>query len=247
MQRVLPQESLKPYSNQGDKTAQVEQMFDHIAPTYDCLNHILSFGFDRYWRRAAVRTLKAYKLENILDMAAGSGDFSILVAQRLRPAKVVAADISEQMLCIARQKAKQRGLDKIICPMRENCECLSFPDNSFDAVTMAYGMRNFARLEMCLSEILRVLKPQAPFLTIEFSSPVSFPMKQLFPLYARTVMPLVGRLISADAKAYSYLPATIAAFPQAETMREIMLRTGFSNVQFKRFTGGLSTMYLAKK
>lgn len=247
MQSVFPQESLKPYGNKGDKTAQVEQMFNHIAPTYDRLNHILSFGIDRRWRKTAVRALVSYAPQNVLDIAAGTGDFSIMIAQMLRPAKVIAADISEQMLRIARQKAKKTGTDQSISFVLENCERLSFADNRFDAVTMAYGMRNFARLEPCLREILRVLKPGAPFLAVEFSRPVAFPMKQLFPIYAKTVMPLVGRIISNDLKAYSYLPATIAAFPQPENVRELMLRTGFARVSFRRFTGGLSTMYLALK
>lgn len=247
MERALPQENLKPYGNQGDKTTQVEQMFNHIAPTYDRLNHILSFGIDRRWRKAVVHALASYAPQTVLDMAAGTGDFSILIAQKLRPAKVIAADISEQMLRVARQKAKKNGTEQTISFTIENCERLSFADNTFDAVTMAYGMRNFAHLEPCLQEILRVLKPGAPFLTIEFSRPVTFPMKQLFPLYAKTVMPLVGRIISNDPKAYSYLPATIAAFPQPETVKKLMLRTGFASVTFQRQTGGLSTLYLAQK
>lgn len=222
-------------------------MFDNIAHSYDLLNHSLSWGIDRRWRRIAIDSLRAFKPQQILDIATGTGDFAILSARRLQPQSVTGADISEGMMQIARQKVTEKKLDHIIRFQREDCSSLSFSDDTFDAVTVAYGVRNFENLDEGLRETCRVLKPGGHLLIVELSSPKNFPMKQLFAVYAKIVMPAIGRLISKDRSAYTYLPATMAAFPQGEVMQGILKKAGFREVYFKRFTFGISTMYLATK
>ena len=244
---MYEQEKIKPYKGNSHKREQVERMFDNIAHSYDLLNHSLSWGIDRRWRRIAIDSLRAFKPQRILDIATGTGDFAILSAQRLHPQSVTGADISEGMMQIAKQKVKEKKLDHIIRFQREDCSALSFPDDTFDAVTVAYGVRNFENLDEGLRETCRVLKPGGHLLIVELSSPKNFPMKQLFAVYAKVVMPAIGRLISKDRSAYTYLPATMAAFPQGEVMQGILKKAGFREVYFKRFTFGISTMYLATK
>ncbi|MBO7069234.1 MAG: bifunctional demethylmenaquinone methyltransferase/2-methoxy-6-polyprenyl-1,4-benzoquinol methylase UbiE [Bacteroidaceae bacterium] len=240
------QEAINPY-HEGEKGEQVEKMFDHIAHSYDLLNHALSLGIDRRWRRKAVDALKAYHPKRILDIATGTGDFAILCAKRINPQQIIGADISEGMMAVGRQKVQKKGMQDIISFQREDCMHLSFPDNSFDAVTSAYGVRNFQNLDAGLVEMLRVLRNGGHLLIVELCTPPRFPMKQLFGLYAHVVMPCIGKLISHDASAYTYLPSSMEAFPQAEVMAEILQKTGFQQIQWKRFTFGLCTMYLAKK
>lgn len=244
---MYEQEKIKPYKGNSHKREQVERMFDNIAHSYDLLNHSLSWGIDRRWRRIAIDSLRTFKPQRILDIATGTGDFAILSARRLQPQSVTGADISEGMMQIARQKVKEKKLDHIIKFQREDCSALSFPDDTFDAVTVAYGVRNFENLDEGLRETCRVLKPGGHLLIVELSSPKNFPMKQLFAVYAKVVMPAIGRLISKDRSAYTYLPATMAAFPQGEVMQGILKKAGFREVYFKRFTFGISTMYLATK
>ena len=236
-----------PYNKEESKGKQVERMFDRIAPTYDRLNHTLSLGIDRLWRNKAIDSLKPFLPQNILDIATGTGDFAILAAKRLKPKKITGADISREMMEIAAHKVNQQVLERVISFKHEDCMELSFPDNSFDAVTSAYGVRNFENLDKGLREMLRVLRPGGHLLIVELTPPPRFPMKQLFWLYAHVVMPLIGRLISHDDSAYTYLPASMEAFPQAEQMEDILREAGFSRVEWKRFTFGISTMYLAEK
>lgn len=244
---MYEQEKIKPYKGNSHKREQVERMFDNIAHSYDLLNHSLSWGIDRRWRRIAIDSLRAFKPQQILDIATGTGDFAILSARRLQPQSVTGADISEGMMQIARQKVTEKKLDHIIRFQREDCSSLSFSDDTFDAVTVAYGVRNFENLDEGLRETCRVLKPGGHLLIVELSSPKNFPMKQLFAVYGKIVMPAIGRLISKDRSAYTYLPATMAAFPQGEVMQGILKKAGFREVYFKRFTFGISTMYLATK
>ena len=239
------QEKIKPYRDNSHKREQVERMFDHIAHSYDLLNHFLSLGIDKSWRRTAIDSLAAFHPQHILDIATGTGDFAILSARRLHPQAIIGADISEGMMQIGREKVKSLGLGHIIRFQKEDCAKLSFADGTFDAVTVAYGVRNFEDLDQGLREMHRVLKPDGHLLIVELSSPRRFPMKQLFALYAKVIMPLVGRCISKDTSAYTYLPTTMAAFPQGEVMQGILKKAGFSEVRFKRFTFGISTMYLA--
>ena len=241
------QESIKPYSNEGAKGEQVERMFDQIAHSYDFLNHTLSLGIDRSWRKAAIDSLKPYAPQRILDVATGTGDFALMAVDRLQPQSLIGADLSEGMLSVGREKVERAGKSDIITLQKEDCMALSFEDNTFDAVTVAYGVRNFEDLDRGLREMLRVLKPGGRLVIIELTSPVRFPMKQLFWLYAHVWMPLVGKLISRDSRAYSYLPATMEAFPQGEVMQGIIEKAGFQSVKFRRFTFGLSTLYTAEK
>lgn len=242
------QEPITPYpTSSGPKREQVETMFNRIAPTYDRLNHSLSLGIDRRWRRKAIDALKPFAPQTILDIATGTGDFAILAAQRLDPGRIFGVDISEGMMEVAREKVKAAGLESVIFFMKEDSTDLSFADNSFDAVTVAYGARNFDNLEAGLQEMCRVLVPGGHLMLVELTTPPRFPMKQLFNVYAHTVMPFIGRHISHDDSAYTYLPQSMEAFPQAEELQPLMLRCGFKSVEFKRFTFGLSTMYLATK
>lgn len=243
------QEEIKPYAPTGEKHEQVEEMFDHIAPTYDVLNHTLSLGTDRGWRRKAMDALGKYHPRHVLDVATGTGDFAILAARRLgtEGLHITGADISEGMMQVGREKVRQLGLERVISFRREDCTQLSFDDASFDAVTVAYGVRNFQDLDAGLREMCRVLCPGGHLLVVELASPPHFPMKQLFWLYSHVWMPLVGRLVSKDDHAYRYLPATMEAFPQGEVMEGILLRAGFRSVEWKRFTFGICTMYLAEK
>ncbi len=222
-------------------------MFDTVAHSYDLLNHRLSFWIDKYWRNYLVRKLQKTKPNNILDVATGTGDLAILEAKKLHPQTVVGADISEGMMKIARAKVQKEQLQQVISFKKEDCMKLSFDDNSFDAVTAAFGIRNFQNLEAGLKEMHRVLRPGATLCVIELTRPVHFPIKQLFAIYSHTVLPLYGRLISKDKSAYKYLIATIEAFPQGETMVEILKRTGFSEARFDRLTFGICTCYTATK
>lgn len=244
---MYAQEKIKPYSSNGHKREQVERMFDNIAHSYDLLNHSLSWGIDRKWRRKAIDSLRPFRPEHILDIATGTGDFAVLSAQRLNPRSITGVDISEGMMQVGREKVRRKSLEHIIRFQREDCAALSFPDNTFDAVTVAYGVRNFENLDRSLREIHRVLKPGGHLLIVELCTPVRFPMKQLFQVYSHLVMPVIGRLISKDNSAYTYLPATMAAFPQGEVMQGILCRAGFSEVTFRRLTGGLCTQYLSTK
>ena len=241
------QEKLKPYGGEGTKGEQVEQMFDGIAHSYDLLNHTLSFGIDRIWRRAAIRWLAPFKPTNILDVATGTGDFALLTAKRLKPQSVLGVDLSEGMLAVGREKTERAGLSDIVKFKREDCLNLSLPSDTYDAVTVAYGVRNFEDLDKGLSEMCRVLKPNGHLVIIELTAPEHFPMKQLFYLYSHCVMPLLGRLISRDRSAYAYLPASMELFPRENAMRQILQKAGFRNVASRRFTFGISMMYTATK
>lgn len=243
---MYEQESIKPY-NSGEKGKQVEEMFNNIAPTYDTLNHRLSWDIDKGWRKKAIAQLQPFSPRHILDIATGTGDFAILAARMLTPEKLIGADISEGMMDIGRQKVKRARLEQIISFEKEDCLQLSYPENSFDAVTAAFGIRNFPDLDRGLKEIFRVLKPDGHLSIVELTSPVAFPMKQLFKVYSHTVLPIYGRLVSRDDSAYHYLTATIEAFPQGEQMVGIFKKAGFSEARFERLTFGICTMYLATK
>lgn len=244
---MYQQEQIKPYYAEGEKATQVETMFDNIAPTYDKLNHRLSWDIDRGWRRTAINALRPYKPQTVLDIATGTGDFAILAAKTLQPKQLIGADISEGMMRIGREKVAKEGLQDIISFQKEDCLNLSFKSNTFDAVTAAFGIRNFQDLDQGLREMHRVLKPGGHLSIVELTSPVSFPMKQLFHVYSHTVLPIYGRLISKDQSAYAYLTATIEAFPQGEHMMEILHKAGFTTATYRRLTFGICTFYFAMK
>ena len=239
-------EEVKPYSSEGKKREQVEAMFDNIANEYDRFNYLASFNIDRIWRKRAISSLKPFAPRNVLDIATGTGDLALLIEKILKPGNIIGCDISEGMMQVAREKCRRRGITNIRFE-KEDCTALSYPDNSFDALTSSFGVRNFQELEKALGEMHRVLRPGGHLVILELSSPTRFPMKQLFPVYAKYVMPTLGRLFSKDAKAYRYLPESIAAFPQGEVMQGILEKVGFSKVEFRRYTGGICTFYLATK
>lgn len=244
---MYKQEQIKPYEGTGDKGKLVEEMFDNIAPTYDTLNHRLSWDIDKGWRKKAIKCLLPYAPKKMLDIATGTGDFAILAAQMLHPEQLVGADISEGMMEIGRLKVKRMGLDKVISFEKQDCLHLGYEDETFDAVTAAFGIRNFQNLDQGLSEMCRVLKKGGHLCIVELTTPVSFPMKQLFRIYSGTVLPIYGKLISKDQSAYDYLNKTIAAFPQGEVMMEVLKKAGFEKAEFKRLTFGICTLYFATK
>lgn len=244
---MYKQEKIKPYGADGTKREQVEKMFNKIAHSYDTLNHSLSLGIDHYWRNKAIKQLASFKPESILDIATGTGDFSILACKNTGAEEILGVDISEGMMNVAREKVKKAGLDKRISFKKEDCSKLSFSDNKFDAVTSSFGVRNFENLDVCLAEMYRVLNTGGHLIIIELTVPVHFPMKQLFSIYSHTVMPVIGRLISGDSSAYTYLPQSMEAYPQAEIMQETLLKIGFSKVKFERLTFGICTMLVAEK
>ena len=244
---MYEQEKITPYGEDSEKAAQVEQMFDDIAPTYDKLNHRLSWNIDKGWRRKAIKELAAHKPQTMLDIATGTGDFAMLAAQMLKPRKLIGADISDGMMEIGRTKVKEAHLDDIITFEKQDCLDLTYPDESFDAVTAAFGIRNFQDLDKGLKEMCRVLKKGGMLSIVELTTPVSFPMKQIFWIYSHTFLPVYGKLISKDNNAYSYLTKTIEAFPQGEQMMQILKKAGFAETRFERLTFGICTLYIATK
>lgn len=241
------QEGIKPYTTPESKVEQVEKMFDHIAPAYDKLNHTLSWGIDKYWRRKAIRQLKGDNPQCMLDVATGTGDFAIEACRRLSPKQLIGSDISEGMMDVARTKTLQAGLSHCLSFMKEDCAHLSFDDSTFDAITVAFGVRNFEYLDQALGEMYRVLKPGCKLVILELSEPTWFPFKQLYCLYSKVIIPYLGRMFSKDSQAYRYLPASIKAFPQGEVMKQILQQARFSQVRFERLTLGLCTLYVATK
>lgn len=223
-------------------------MFDNIAHSYDQLNHILSFGIDILWRKKAIRMLKKRNPETILDVATGTGDFAIEAARMgVNAKKIVGVDISNGMLDIGRQKMKKKGLDSLIEMKYGDSENLPFDDASFDAYTAAFGVRNFENLEAGLTEMYRVLKPGGAGFILEFSKPTSFPIKQLYWFYFKAILPIIGKLLSKDNRAYTYLPESVAAFPEGDQFLEIMKKCGYTNVKRKSLTGGIATIYVGEK
>jgi len=242
-----PQESIKPYNEEEKKSVQVERMFDNIAPAYDQLNHTLSWGIDKSWRKKAIDWLKPFNPQRMMDVATGTGDFAIQACRVLNPKELIGTDISEGMMNVGRQKVKEAGLESRISFAKEDCTALSFPNNRFDAITVAFGVRNFEDLDKGLREMHRVLDSDGKLVILELSEPEWFPMKQLYALYSKVVIPTLGKLLSKDRSAYTYLPQSIKAFPQGEVMKEIILKAGFKEACFKRLTLGICTLYTATK
>ncbi len=236
-----------PYKDSdSQKKQQVEQMFDNIAPKYDFLNHFLSMGIDKLWRKKAIRILSGFKAQTILDVASGTGDFAIAAA-KLKPEKIIGFDISEQMLNVGRVKVKKIGLDSLIEFQKGDSEAMPFQDEKFDAITVAFGVRNFENLENGLKEFKRVLKPDGVAIILEFSKPKYFPMKQLYLFYFFGILPVIGRLVSKDSSAYSYLPESVMAFPDDQKFLSILNKVGFSRARQKRLSFGIATIYIAQK
>jgi demethylmenaquinone methyltransferase/2-methoxy-6-polyprenyl-1,4-benzoquinol methylase len=229
------------------KKAQVARMFDSISWRYDLLNHVLSVGVDLYWRKRAMKELKALKPRLILDVATGTGDLAIQAVKSLDPEKIIGVDISEGMMEIGRKKIEAKGLSKKIELRKGDSENLPFEENKFDAVIVAYGVRNFENLEKGLADMLRVLKPGGKMVVLEFSKPDKFPFRQFYGLYFRYVVPVVGRMLSKDKSAYDYLPESIHAFPRGKQFVDILDRLGFKNTSCKPLTFGISSIYTGTK
>lgn len=240
--------SITPYNDQDDKASQVQRMFNHIAPTYDKLNRIISLGLDRKWRKRGIDLLRPYEPQHVLDIATGTGDLAIELVQSLPSVKsVLGIDISEEMMRIGDDKVRELGLDERIRFNKEDCTALTFSDNSFDAATIGFGIRNFADIPQAAREIYRVLRPGKPVVILELTEPTNRLLHWGYKLYASKIIPFVGRLISEDERAYSYLPESIAAVPQREVMVQILLEAGFSEAFHKVLTPGTCAIYLALK
>lgn len=240
-------EQVTPYKESSDsKKAQVAKMFDNIAPKYDFLNHLLSLGIDKAWRRKAIKLVQNYNPKQILDLATGTGDFAF-VAMKMKPDKIIGADISEGMLEQGRKKSFKRNLTDKIEFVYGDSENLQFPKNHFDLVTIGFGVRNFENLKKGLAEIRRVLKHDGHVCILEFSKPKGFPLKQLYSFYFKNILPVIGRLFSKDKSAYTYLPESVDSFPDGSDFIKIMKEIGFSENYEKRVTGGIATIYVSKK
>lgn len=236
-----------PYKNNTKgKKEQVASMFDSISKRYDLLNHLLSLGIDIIWRKKAIQLLKPENPKIILDIATGTGDFAI-EALVLKPNKVIGVDISEGMLKVGREKIKQKGLDDKIELQLGDSEKLLFQDNKFDAVIVSFGVRNFENLEKGLADMFRVLKPGGTTVIVEFSKPQRFPLKQIFNIYFKSILPIIGKVISKDQVAYTYLPESVQQFPDGQNFLDILEKVGFKNTQCKTLTFGISSIYTGKK
>ncbi|MBK6524370.1 MAG: bifunctional demethylmenaquinone methyltransferase/2-methoxy-6-polyprenyl-1,4-benzoquinol methylase UbiE [Crocinitomicaceae bacterium] len=238
---------VKPYGKaDSTKKEEVAEMFDNISKRYDFLNHFLSLGIDKIWRRKAIRILSKSQPKVILDIATGTGDFAI-AALKLKPTKVVGLDLSAGMLDVGRVKMKKKKIDHIIEMIQGDSENLPFESNYFDAFTVGFGVRNFENLEKGLGEMLRVLKPNATGVILEFSKPKKFPVKQYFKFHSKYIIPKVGSAISKDKSAYAYLPESVAAFPEGQEFIDIMKKVGYRNVESKLVSGGIATIYYGVK
>jgi demethylmenaquinone methyltransferase / 2-methoxy-6-polyprenyl-1,4-benzoquinol methylase len=236
-----------PYKEENSgKKEQVAKMFNNISRRYDFLNHLLSMGIDRVWRKSAIRLLKPLNPQLILDVATGTGDFAIQ-ALTLDPLKVTGVDISEGMLAIGRKKVEKLKLSGKVELLEGDSEDLQFQDNTFDAVTVGFGVRNFENLEKGLREIRRVLKPGAMLVVLEFSRPRKFPMRQLYNFYFKNILPGLGRLISNDKSAYTYLPESVEVFPDGTDFENILKKVGFNETSCRPLTFGISSIYSARK
>ncbi len=232
-------------SNQGKKV-QVEEMFDNISPKYDFLNHLLSANIDKIWRKKAVKKLRLFNPELIIDIATGTGDFAVS-ASKIPASKITGIDISEGMLEVGRKKIQKKKLGDRIEFVKADSENLPFADNTFDAATVGFGVRNFEHLEKGLAEIKRVLKPGAVFIVLEFSKPRKSPFREIYYFYFTKILPFLGKAVSKDSSAYTYLPESVNEFPDGEKFIQILHHVGFSGAMAFPQTFGIATIYQAVK
>ncbi|PWN69238.1 bifunctional demethylmenaquinone methyltransferase/2-methoxy-6-polyprenyl-1,4-benzoquinol methylase UbiE [Chryseobacterium phosphatilyticum] len=234
-----------PYNSEATKKSQVEDMFDNIAPKYDLLNHVLSMKIDVLWRNKLVRWMKNDDPQEVLDVATGTGDLAITI-EKGTGSKVVGLDLSQQMLNVGVIKIKKLKLDGKISMQKGDAENLPFEDNRFDAVSVAFGVRNFENLTKGLAELRRVVKDNKSVYILEFSKVEGF-MGPFYMFYFKNILPAIGRLVSKDNRAYTYLPDSVNAFPFGEKMKQILLDTGFKKVEYKKLSLGIATIYKATK
>lgn len=247
MKKKYGSESVLPYNEKEHKGAQISRMFDAIAQTYDLLNHTLSFGLDKGWRKKAIAFMRPFAPKAILDVATGTGDLAIQMGTAFDTASVVGCDISEGMMDVARQKTEKCDMQDRLSYEYQDCCRLTFEDNRFDIVSAAFGVRNFEDIEQGLREMHRVLKPGGHLVVLELSVPERFPMKQCYQLYSSFVIPTVGKLLSKEKSAYAYLPASIRVVPQGEVMRSLLENVGFHNAKTTTLTLGICSLYTAEK
>ncbi|MDE6090608.1 MAG: bifunctional demethylmenaquinone methyltransferase/2-methoxy-6-polyprenyl-1,4-benzoquinol methylase UbiE [Duncaniella sp.] len=241
-------EKITPYTDDSrHKSEQVREMFDAIAPAYDFMNRAMTFGIDRLWRRKAVRLMRDIPHAEVLDIATGTGDLAILMAERLGGSHITGVDLSEGMVEIGCRKVADRGLSDRVTLTTGDCLCLPFADNSFDCITCAYGVRNFEDLAAGYREMQRVLRPGGLLVVLELSTPPSALVRPFYDIYTRYLIPTVGRMVSKDTRAYSYLPESIAAVPQRENMCEVMRGAGLTGCSYIPLTFGTCTIYTATK
>lgn len=238
---------VKPYGNEDkSKKEEVAEMFNKISKRYDFLNHFLSVGIDKIWRKKAVNMLREIQPKKILDLASGTGDFAI-ASLKLNPTEIVGMDISEGMLDVGREKMKKHGFDSVISMRLGDSENLPFEDNYFDALTVGFGVRNYENLEKGLAEMLRVVRPGGKIIVLEFSKPKKFPVKQYYAFHSKYIIPFFGKRISKDEKAYAYLPESVAAFPEGEDFKQILKEVGYQHVGARLVSGGIATIYYGTK
>ncbi len=236
-----------PYGEEGkSKKEEVAEMFDKISHRYDFLNHFLSLGIDKLWRKKAVKMLRDIQPKRMLDLATGTGDFAI-ECLKLHPDEVIGMDISEGMLEVGRKKMIAKKYDKVIQMRNGDSENLPFEDNYFDALTVGFGVRNYENLEKGLAEMLRVVRKDGKLIILEFSKPKKFPVKQYYAFHSRYIIPFFGKRISKDVKAYEYLPESVAAFPEGQEFVDILQSLGYRNVSATLVSGGIATIYCGIK
>ena len=241
-------EKITPYqSASATKKEQVADMFNNISNTYDFLNHFLSLGIDIIWRKKAIGELKSLKPQSILDVATGTGDFAFEAIKILHPKKIVGVDISAGMLKVAQKKIDERKLSGVFSVKIGDSEKLQFSDNQFDAITVAFGVRNYEHLEKGLSDMFRVLKPAGKIVILEFSKPQKFPIKQGYNFYFQHILPVFGKLFSKDSRAYTYLPESVAAFPDGVAFTDLMNKVGFKTTKHISMTFGICSIYTGIK
>ncbi len=240
-------EQITPYGTADNKTSQVEQMFDSIAPAYDFMNRAMTLGIDRLWRRRTVKEVARRSPAQILDVATGTADLAMALAKRMPQAQVTGVDLSEGMIAIGRDKVTKAQLAERVTLQAADCLSLPFAPGSFNAVTAAFGVRNFADIPAGLREMHRVLAPGGVLAILELSTPVNPLIKPFFTLYTQGIIPRLGRMVSRDQRAYSYLLESIAAVPQREAMTSLLLKAGFDCASFHPLTFGVATLYLARK
>jgi len=243
----IKSEEVKPYEVEAEKKAQVSKMFNNISKTYDFLNHFLSLNIDKSWRRKAIAELKDIQPQRILDVATGTADLALEAYKQLSPQEIIGVDISVGMLEVGRKKITKKGLDKIIVLEEGDSEHLPFEDNSFDAVIVAFGVRNFANVEAGLKEMVRVLRPGGKCVVLEFSKPKVFPIKQVYNFYFSSILPGIGRLTSKDQKAYAYLYESVQAFPEGKDFENLLLKLGLTDTKCQPLTTGICSLYSACK